>query len=139
MIIKVPSEQITQAWDVLKKQILEGSLRPNDEAYATFILQRFLEGKIDLWIVYDVERIVGIMTTAFVLNPWGEFELSILSLKGMGVREAIYQDLVSSLKKFSAENGIARIVAISDANRIVEIAKKLGAKTRTELVFEVNE
>lgn len=139
MIIKVPSEQITQAWDVLKKHILEGSLRPNDEAYATFILQRFLEGKIDLWIVYDVERIVGIMTTAFVLNPWGEFELAILSLKGMGVREAIYQDLVSSLKKFSAENGIARIVAISDANRIIEIAKKLGARTRTELVFEVNE
>lgn len=137
MIIRVPSEQIAVVWDFVKPAVLNGSLKEGDEAYATFMLKKFLDGKIDLWIIYDEDKPVGVFTTAFILNCWGFFQLVILSLYGMGIKDELYQQSIEELKLFAKSKNCSDIVASTESNKLVEVSKKLGAAVRTEVVFKL--
>lgn len=138
MIVKVPSEQVSAVWDFVKKAVLNGSLRPDDEAYATFMLKQFMSGKIDLWIIYDEKNNpVGVFTTAFIVNCWGYFQLVILSLYGMGISDELYKQSFEELRKFASSKNCVEIVASTESRKLIEVSKILGALHRTEVIFKV--
>lgn len=138
MIVRVPSDQLVAIWDFVKPAVLNGSLRKGDEEFASFMLKKFLASKVDLWIVYTEEqKPVGIFTTAYIQDSWGVVKMIILSLYGMGITDELYAQSFGELKRVAKSKGCAEIVASTDSQRLVDIARTLGAEFRTEVCFKL--
>lgn len=136
MIRKVPSDQVALVWDFIKPAVLNGALKDGDEAFATYMLQRFLSGSIDLWLIYDSDSVVGIINTTIIKSTFGAHKLIILSLYGKDITNDVYRQSIDELKTFAKSKGCLNIVVLTNSSRMINIAKELGADVSTvEVTF----
>jgi len=146
MLLRLTPDQVAYAWDGLKepiRQTLLPHLSVTDEALNN-ILAGITQGVSQVWVLTDEvdgkNRVYAVGVTTFsVEGATGDKNLLIYSLYGFRfVPEKLWMEGLEGLKRFAKANGCGKLIAFTVVDRIVTIARSLGANTNVrQIIWEV--
>ena len=138
MLIQLTPEQISAHWlDI--KSTLRFNMLPIAEAgpdEMNKLLEKMLLGEMQAWVAMQDKDIAAMIITMLSTEPGTETRnLLLYSLFGYSfVRSETWRAALATLQQFARELGCAEIIAYTKVERVIEIAKELGANLDYRLV-----
>jgi hypothetical protein len=146
VLIQLTPNQISQAWEGLKEPIrkaLVPQMEITDEAMNR-ILQNLLQGTSQAWLLTDMVDgkavVYAVATTCFSFEAMtGTKNLLIYSLYGYQfIPPKLWEDGLKVIMSFAKREGCFKIIAFTLVDRVVEVARQLGAQANIrQLIWEV--
>ena len=138
MILKLSPDQVSERWESLKVAI-EKSLPPflkDGPIKMENILEAIVKDIMHCWVIEDDEGLAAIATTTFMPDPGTQlislFIYTITSLRPVDINE--WQENFKVFAKWGRSRGCSNVIAFTDVDRIVEIAKSLGGTANQVVV-----
>jgi len=139
MLKKLDNKQVGEYWNEIKPAIRKAFPRqPRDvEDWLNKLLEKILRDEGQVWIGLDeVGKVVFILVTLFIEDPCsGSKQLLVYSLFGYRlVEDKLWKKSQETLKTFALDSKCNELVAYSEVERVVDIAKKTGADVSTTFI-----
>lgn len=143
MLVKLLPDQAVQSWPIIEigcRRALPPAER-SDNALLTRLLERLGDGSLDCWVYYltlDTSPI-GFVLTEVQANASTEKNVLVLYLLyGFApVPPKCWADGYATLKQYATLRGCTKIIAYTDVEEVIGLAKTLGATLRTVIEMEV--
>lgn len=144
MLIRLLPQQLVKFWDMIRFAIAETFMPRNSctNEHLQWILAQLLASKMEIWISFTKERkFLGFVITRVGTEPGnGEKVLYIESVYAFqGVPEEILFAGMKVLESHARKNNCKSFVALTESERIVGLAKRLGFSNRYYLFKEVSD
>jgi len=140
MLVRLLPEQASAIWHIISP-IIKDSLAPTStgsDAVMKDILDALIKNRMQCWLVKEVVRvgdirIYSIITTTISRDLiTGEKSLLVYSMHGVRpMSKELWLELIVGLRKFARSVGCIKVVAYSSNNRVIEMAKNVGADAST--------
>lgn len=139
MILRLSPDQVSERWDNIKGAI-EQSLPPILKGGAIKmenILEAIVKDVMHCWVMEDEGgNLAALATTTFMPDPGTKlvslFIYTITAIRPVDINE--WRDAFAVLAKWGKSKGCANVIAFTDVDRIVEIAKSLGGTANQILI-----
>lgn len=143
MLVKLLPDQVLREWEVIKHAIMNSTYEQifSTDDKVRDHLREILLGTMHVWAVLDAqEQLVAVGTTRFSHDlTMGVRRLEIYSLYGF--KEFTLEQWAEcfvSLQRFAKAQNCSYIIALSDQERIIQMAQKVGGDSSQRLlVFNV--
>ena len=138
MLVQLLPEQIGKHWDEIKST-LERTLPPvtsvTDDTMNN-ILQQALSGEVQVWVVSDEGKVMGLVITTIVEEfVSGSRNLLIYSVYGYSfISEGLWRNAVEKLRGFASGSGCHKIIGYTKVKRIIDIVQMLGGSAESVLI-----
>lgn len=131
VLLRLEGEQINRYWELIKQGILE-AVKPEEdyEQVLTNVLRSLLSGQMQCWIVTYEGEPKAIFTTAIQVEVGGIRSLLIYSMNGYSaISLDVWKGGLKYLRKFAKLQKCEKIVAYSNVERVLQVARMVGGET----------
>lgn len=142
MLIRLTAEQVVREWEVVKHAMHATAYEKvyDDPEKVRDYLRELIVGTMQVWAIVEAEEFVGFLSTRFSNDATiGARRLEIYSLFGFrDVGLKTWAACYVILKRFALANNCKHIMAITDQEAIIKLAKRFKADTsQTLIVFDL--
>jgi hypothetical protein len=141
VIVRIDSTKISDHWEAIKPTIaaaFSSSSVDITEAEFNNILQQLIAGNMQCWMAFREKEPRILMITTFILDPRGIKSLLIYSVSAyMPNTDAEWLEVYEYMKEWGKKNNCVNIVAFTQNNRILDIARKFGATIDNFVTFKI--
>jgi len=131
VLLKLEGDQISRYWELIKEGILE-AVKPEEDytQVLTNILRSLLSGQMQCWVVVYEGEPKAIFTTAIQVEVGGVRSLLIYSMTGYNtIGLDIWKGGLKYLRRFAKLQKCEKIVAYSNVERVLQVARLVGGET----------
>lgn len=136
-MIQVDAAQAVALWDKIRPEIAAHL----GEAGATGVLNAIMGGRVQFWVAGYVVEQAGFVEHA-LLTTTDHYEyfsnkraLLVFSLNAVRPMDAgLYSHIIESLKKYALSHSYSKLVAFSNVDMVVEMARRNGADVSVRFI-----
>ncbi len=142
MLKRLENNQVTKYWSDIKAHLIytmTPQMEVTDEALSN-VLENILKGNSQVWLILgegkDASKVHAMGITTFTIEETTNTKnLLIYSLSGYRhVPEELWKDAIVKMKAYARGNKCYKVIAYTQVDRIINIAKGLGADTSVTLI-----
>ncbi len=148
MISRLDTRQVTENWGMVKGMLMESVpyLKSAPESKLNNILKEIINGKMDIWSVFeygqDFQKIQvhALGASVIVIEPVSLTKnILIYGFTGSFFKgtEKFWRKSWESFEKYEKKNNCENIIAFTESEKIVEMARFVGVKISYSLTKEV--
>lgn len=143
MLVKILKSDIAKVWSIVAP-MLEISM-PDWAGYEVTdsnmvnMLEAMLDGSLTTWFLYEDKedpKLLGMITTYFTYDVnGGNKSLSIYNLMSLeNIPRSMWFKGFRTIAKYAKSKNCKKVVIVSEYDKIINLCKRLGAKTTTTLI-----